>query len=113
MINKIAGPTPMFWNCAGLAVAALGVGMCVQLFRTKSFELQFAEYRLRNGYAVNQARDATESVKQNVINLPINQQEKRRLLHDLNESETVLEQTEAEIVQDSKQFTQPQLDLDI
>jgi len=100
MINKLVGPTPLFWNCVGVAIVILSTGMTYQFTQAESFELQIAEYRLRNGQAIDRALDANKQTKQTVEQLPIAKAKKQELLEPLIESEAVLEQTEDEILSD-------------
>ena len=49
MINRNGSghPTTLFWNCIGIAIAVISVGMSWSVAQTSAFELELAQYKLR------------------------------------------------------------------
>lgn len=104
-MRNFTAPTETFWNCTGIAIAVLSIGMSWSIIRAKGFDLEFAEYRLRNGHAINQVQQVSETLKQNTKRLPISKRQKQRLLNELNESNVILNQAEDEILADREEYT--------
>ena len=90
-------PTPMFWNCVGLAIAIISIGTSWNISRTKTFELELAEYRLKTGSALNKVQKASDALEQSAKKLPLATQERVEIQQQLQQSNEIIERAEADI----------------
>lgn len=94
MINRNGNgqPTTLFWNCVGIAIAFLSVGMSWSVAQTSAFELELAQYKLRTGTALYQVQKASDTLKTTTKELPIKPQKKQQIVKQLDRSNQVIEQ---------------------
>lgn len=104
MINRNGSgqPTTLFWNCVGIAIAVLSVGMSWSIIQNKIFELEIAQYKLKTVSAIANVQKASNTLEQAANALPPKQKKKIKQL--TSESTSVLEKAETTIEQEVKQL---------
>lgn len=79
-------PTTLFWNCTGIAIVVLSLGMSLSIAQTKTFELELAQYKLSTG----EARSKINQVNDRVSKLPISKSSKQQVKADLQAVKEIL-----------------------
>lgn len=99
MINRNLGsqPTTLFWNCVGLAIVVMAVGMSWSITRTSAFELELAQYKLRTGTALTKVQKVSDTLETTANQLPITAQKKEQIIEQLDQTNEVLEQATSEV----------------
>lgn len=99
MINRNLGsqPTTLFWNCVGLAIVVMAVGMSWSITRTSAFELELAQYKLRTGTALTKVQKVSDTLETTANQLPIGAKKKEQIIEQLDQTNKVLEQATNEV----------------
>lgn len=95
-VNNSA-PTSTFWNCVGMALVIMSVGMSWNLSKTKEFELELASYKLKTGNAIAEVQKASNALEKSVEQLPAVNQEVKQIKEQLNSTNAVLDTVVDEI----------------
>ena len=95
---KNSAPTPCFWNCTGIAIAIVSVGVSWSLIRASNYKLEAANHKVEVSRAVNKVKKVSDTLNQSVELLP--EKEKIELKEKLQTIETELEKTTEEILTD-------------
>jgi hypothetical protein len=111
MVRINNSPTACFWNCVGMAIAIMSIGLSVSLARSKTFEMQLAQYKLKTGSAILEVQKVSDTLEKNVDLLPITQGKRREIKQQLNQTSAVLDQASTEIEQISTESIEFQKDI--
>jgi transcriptional regulator of heat shock response len=107
MINRNVGhPTNIFWNCVGISLIVLSVGMAWAITRTKVFELELAQYKFRTGNAMSKIQEVSNTLEHSAKILPITAQKKEQIIEQLDLTNEVIEQATNE-VEDLEKLIEP------
>ncbi len=91
-------PTPCFWNCTGIAIAIVSVGVSWSLIRASNYKLEAANHKLEVSTAVSKVKKVSDTLNQSAELLP--EVKKREIKQQLEFAETELMQTTKEILTD-------------
>ena len=91
-------PTPCFWNCTGIAVAILSLGVSWSLIRASNYKLEAANHKLEVSTAVSKVKKVSDSLNQSAELLP--EMKKQEIKEQLEVAETELIKTTKEILTD-------------
>ncbi len=100
-------PTPCFWNCLGIAIAILSIGTSWNISRTKVFEMELAEYKLKTGSALSKVQKANDLTAENIETLPPTSPQRIEAEQDLQTSNKLLKEAEAQIQQETRELIEP------
>lgn len=96
-VNNSA-PTSIFWNCVGMALVIMSVGMSWNLSKTKEFELELASYKFKTGSAIAEVQKVSDILERNVVDsLPITNPKRQEFKRQLNQSNLKLEAVASDI----------------
>jgi hypothetical protein len=108
MINRNLGhPTNIFWNCVGISLVVISVGMAWAITRTKVFELELAQYKLRTGNALTKVQKVSDTLEQSAKTLPIAQSKKQEIQEQLAESSAVISEASSEVNSEVELLVKP------
>jgi hypothetical protein len=107
MVNRSSTPTPIFWNCVGLSLLMLSIGMSWAITRTKVFELELAQYKLRTGNAISKIQEVSNQIASSAETLPIASGQKQKIQKQLAESTAVIEQAKDEVNSEVELLIEP------
>jgi hypothetical protein len=108
MVNRnINQPTAIFWNCVGISLVVLSVGMSWAITRTKVFELELAQYKLRTGNALTKVQKVSDTLEQSAKTLPIGSKKKQEIQKQLAESSAVIDEASSEVYDEVKELIEP------
>ncbi len=91
---------PCFWNCTGIVIAIVSVGVSWSLIRASNYKLEAANNKLEVNTAVEQVRKVSDGLEKSVEQLPLDPTEKQVLQKQLETAETELIETQQEILSD-------------
>lgn len=97
MVWLNSSPTPCFWNCVGVGLTILSVGVSINISRTKTLEIELAQYKLKTGSAISKVREVTSDLEEVTQSTSIEDPRLKAIEQELSESNLILEQAEAEI----------------
>ena len=97
-------PTPCFWNCIGIAIAILSIGGSINISRTKTLEIEMAQYKLKTGSAISKVQKVSDALEKSADNSAIAPQQKKEIEQQLSESNEILEQAVEQIDRETKQL---------
>lgn len=108
MVNRnYFQPTSIFWNCVGVSLVVLSVGMSWAITRTKVFELELAQYKLRTGNALSEIQQVSNTLEQSAKTLPLAQPQKQEIQQQLAESSAVIDEAIGTVTDDVEQLVEP------
>jgi hypothetical protein len=90
-------PTAIFWNCVGISLVVVSIGMSWAITRTKVFELELAQYKLRTGNALSEIQQVSDTLETTANQLPITAQKKEQIIKQLDLTNEVIEQATSEV----------------
>ena len=90
MVNVNNFATPCFWNCTGLGIAILSIGMSINISRTKTMEFQLAEYKLKTTNAISEVQKAATHLEAAAEVAPLSLPAQRKIKRELSESNQTL-----------------------
>ncbi|MBW4535185.1 MAG: hypothetical protein KME09_14720 [Pleurocapsa minor HA4230-MV1] len=91
MVRVNSSPTGTFWNCVGIALVIMSLGMSWNLSKTKEFELELASYKLKTGNAIADVQKVSDTLERSVDLLPLNNPKRQEFKRQLDQSEQKLE----------------------
>jgi hypothetical protein len=92
-----SSPTGTFWNCVGMALVIMSLGMSWNLSKTKQFEIELASYKLKTGSAIADVQKVSDTLERSVDELPLNNPKRQEFKRQLNQSEQELEAVASDI----------------
>lgn len=108
MVNRnINQPTAIFWNCVGISLVVLSVGMSWAITRTKVFELELAQYKLRTGNALTKVQKVSDTLATSAKTLPIAPKKKQEIQKQLDSASAVIEQASSEVNSEVELLVEP------
>jgi hypothetical protein len=107
MVNRSNSPTEMFWNCVGISLVVISFGMSWTITRTKVFELELSQYKLRTGDALTKVQKVSDQIERSAKTLPIELGKKQALEKQLAESNAVIEEATDEVESEVKLLIEP------
>ncbi|MCC0179882.1 hypothetical protein I4641_23375 [Waterburya agarophytonicola K14] len=110
MVRLNSSPTPCFWNCIGIAIAILSVGGAINISRTKTLEIELAQYKLKTSNAISKVQKVSNTLEKVSNTSPIATPKRREIEQQLSESNEILERAFEEIDQDTKQLIDTELE---
>ena len=97
MARLANSPTPCFWNCIGIAIAILSIGGSINISRTKTLEIEMAQYKLKTGRAISKVQKVSDTLEE-VTNAGVIATPKRQEIEKaLSQSNQILESAQDEI----------------
>jgi hypothetical protein len=99
MVRVNNSPTGCFWNCVGMAIAVLSVGLSCSLARAKTFELELAQYKLKTGSAILEVQKVSNTLEESADLLPLATAKRQEIKQQLNQTNAALDQASSEIEQ--------------
>lgn len=106
MVNR-STPTSMFWNCVGISLMVLSFGMSWAITRTKVFELELAQYKLRTGNAISKIQEVSDTLEKSAETLPIAPKQKQALQEQLAQGNAVIEKAQGEVNSEVELLIEP------
>lgn len=91
MVRVNNSPTGTFWNCVGMALVIMSLGMSWNLSKTKQFEIELASYKLKTGDAIADVQKVSDTLERSVDLLPLNNPKRQEFKRQLDQSEQKLE----------------------
>ena len=91
-------PTPCFWNCTGIAIAIVSVGVSWSLIRASNYKLEAANHKVEVSRAVEKVKKVSSTLTESAELLP--ELQKQEIKEKLESVETELIQTSKEILTD-------------
>ena len=91
-------PTPCFWNCTGIAIAIVSVGVSWSLIRASNYKLEAANHKVEVSRAVEKVKKVSDTLNQSAELLPKIQRE--QIKQKLETAQTELNLTTKEILDD-------------
>ena len=91
-------PTPCFWNCTGIAIAIVSVGVSWSLIRASNYKLEAANHKLEVSTAVSKVKKVSDTLTQSAELLP--EAKKVQIKQQLKAAEAELVETTQEILTD-------------
>ena len=89
-------PTPCFWNCTGIAIAIVSVGVSWSLIRASNYKLEAANHKVEVYRAVDKVKKVSDTLNQSAELLP--EVQKREIKQKLETAQTELELTTKDIL---------------
>ena len=93
--------TPCFWNCTGIGIAILSIGISVNISRTKSLEFQLAQYKLKTTNVISNVRHVSSELEAVADDVPLKAEVKRALKKELQQSNQILDRADKELDRES------------
>lgn len=97
MVRVNSSPTGTFWNCVGMALVIMSLGMSWNLSKTKQFEIELASYKLKTGDAIADVQKVSDTLERSVDLLPLNNPKRQEFKRQLDQSEQELEAAKDDI----------------
>ena len=91
MVRANNSPTGTFWNCVGMALVIMSLGISWNLSKTKQFEIELASYKLKTGSAIADVQQVSDTLERSVENLPIANPKRQEFKRQLDQSNAMLE----------------------
>ena len=91
-------PTPCFWNCTGIAISIVSVGVSWSLIRATNYKLEAANHKLEVSTAVSKVKRVSDTLNQSAELLP--EVKKQEIKQQLEIAEFELIETSKEILTD-------------
>lgn len=91
MVRVNNSPTATFWNCVGMALVIMSLGMSWNLSKTKQFEIELASYKLKTGSAIADVQQVSDTLERSVDLLPLNNPKRQEFKRQLDRSDAKLE----------------------
>ncbi len=91
MVRVNNSPTGTFWNCVGMALVIMSLGMSWNLSKTKQFEIELASYKLKTGSAIADVQKVSDTLERSVDLLPLNNPKRQEFKRQLDRQKQELE----------------------
>jgi hypothetical protein len=91
MVRVNNSPTGTFWNCVGMALVIMSLGMSWNLSKTKQFEIELASYKLKTGDAIADVQKVSDTLERSVDLLPLNNPKRQEFKRQLDRSQQELD----------------------
>ncbi len=91
-------PTPCFWNCTGIAIAIVSVGVSWSLIRASNYKLEAANHKVEVSRAVEKVKKVSSTLTESAELLP--ELQKQEIKQQLEFAEIELLETTKEILTD-------------
>ena len=95
---KSPTPTPCFWNCTGIAIAIVSVGVSWSLIRASNYKLEAANHKVEVSRAVEKVKKVSSTLTESAELLP--ELQKQEIKEKLEVAEIELLETTKEILTD-------------
>ena len=74
-----------------MAVVIMSLGMSWNLSKTKEFEIELANYKLKTGSAIADVQQVSDTLERNINLLPITNPKRQEIKQQLDQSDAKLE----------------------
>ena len=95
---RTSTPTPCFWNCTGMVIAIVSLGVSWSLIRATNYKLEAANHKLEVSTAVSKVKRVSDTLNQSAELLP--ETKKQEIKEKLEVAELELLETTKEILTD-------------
>lgn len=97
-------PTPLFWDCAGLALIAVAFGIGWSLFKSANYKLSFASHQLEVNQRIERVKDNNQDVFNRVRKAPLAPYIKKQALKTLKENQDLLDEASEELIESQNEL---------
>lgn len=97
-------PTPWFWNCLGIALVVISIGIAWSFIQSVGYKVGTANHYLEVNRKLEEAKRVNSDIANDVKRSPIDTPTKLRTLRKLKKSQDLLEETSTEINQNQQEL---------
>lgn len=97
-------PTPLFWNCSGIALIAIASGIGWSLFKSANFKVRFADHHFEVNQRIERVKNNNQDVVEKVRKAPLHPNTKKQALETLKESQDLLEEASEELIESQQEL---------